>query len=167
MQGQSSYQIRPAGQADWQPAMDLAWKTFMRFEASDYTPEGIQNFKDFITGNSLFWMFMEGKYPLFVACDNEQIIGMISLRNENHISLLFVDEEYHRQGVGRALMEYAFRFLEEEQHCFRVTVFAAPYGVGFYHRLGFEDLGPEREKDGIVYTPMECVFGSLRPFIGI
>ena len=50
MQGQSSYQIRPAGQADWQPAMDLAWKTFMRFEASDYTSEGIQNFKDFITG---------------------------------------------------------------------------------------------------------------------
>lgn len=167
MQGQSSYQIRPVGQADWQPAMDLAWKTFMRFEASDYTPEGIQNFKDFITGNSLFWMFMEGKYPLFVACDNEQIIGMISLRNENHISLLFVDEEYHKQGVGRALMEYVFRFLEEEQHCFRVTVFAAPYGVEFYHRLGFEDLGPEREKDGIVYTPMECAFGSLTPFIGI
>lgn len=163
MQGQSSYQIRPACQADWQPAMDLAWKTFMRFEASDYTPEGIQNFKDFITGNSLFWMFMEGKYPLFVACDNEQIIGMISLRNENHISLLFVDEEYHRQGVGRALMEYVFRFLEEELRCFRVTVFAAPYGVEFYHRLGFEDLGPEREKDGIVYTPMECVFGSLGP----
>lgn len=158
MQNKDSFLIRPAGQADWQPAMDLAWKTFMNFEANDYSPEGINNFKEFITGNYLFWMFMEGKYPLFVACDGDKIIGMISLRNENHISLLFVDEKYHRQGVGRALMNYVFRYLEEEQHCFRVTVFAAPYGVEFYHRLGFADLGPEREADGILYTPMECIF---------
>lgn len=162
MQRQDSFQIRPATQEDWQPAMDLAWQTFMRFEAKDYSAQGIQNFKDFITGNSLFWMFMEGKYPLFVACDNEQIIGMISLRNENHISLLFVDERYHRRGIGKALMNYVFRFLEEENHCFRATVFAAPYGVGFYHRLGFVDISPEQERDGILYTPMECVFHSLR-----
>lgn len=158
MREQKAFQIRPASQADWQPAMDLAWNTFMRFEAADYSPEGIRNFKDFVTGNSLFWMFMEGKYPLFVAYEDERIIGMVSLRNENHISLLFVDEAYHHRGVGRALMNYVFRYLEEEQNCYRVTVFAAPYGVGFYHHLGFEDLGPERERDGITYTPMECVF---------
>lgn len=158
MREQNSFQIRPANQADWQPAMDLAWKTFMRFVAEDYSSEGIHNFKDFITGNALFWMFMEGKYPLFVAYDGDQIVGMISIRNVNHISLLFVDEKYHRQGVGRALMNYVFRFLEDEQHCSRVTVFAAPYGVGFYHRLGFKDIGPERERDGILYTPMECEF---------
>ena len=158
MQKQDFFQIRPAGQKDWQPAMDLAWRTFMRFEAADYLPEGIRNFEEFITGNTLFWMFMEGKYPLFVAHKGEQIIGMISLRNESHISLLFLDETYHRQGVGRALMEYVFRYLKEELNCFRITVFAAPYANGFYHRLGFVDIGPQMERDGILYTPMERTF---------
>lgn len=161
MREQASFQIRPANQEDWQSAMDLAWKTFMRFEAGDYSQEGIRNFRDFITDNSLFWMFLEGRYPLFVAHSEEQIIGMVSLRNENHISLLFVDEKYHRQGIGRALLEYVFRFLEEEMHCLRVTVFAAPYGVEFYHHMGFSDIGPQRERDGILYTPMECLFQGL------
>ncbi len=161
MQEQEYFQIKPASQADWQEAMDLAWKTFMRFEAADYLPEGIQNFKDFVTGNTLFWMFMEGKYPLFVACADGQIIGMISLRNESHISLLFVDEKHHNKGVGKALINYVFRFLTEELNCYRATVFAAPYGVGFYHKLGFKDLGPEREREGILYTPMECILSDL------
>jgi predicted GNAT family N-acyltransferase len=38
-----------------------------------------------------------------------------------------------------------------------VTVNAAPYGVDFYHKLGFQDIRPEEEKDGITYTPMKFV----------
>lgn len=157
MKEEVSFFIRPAWQEDWQPAMELAWKTFLKYEADDYGPEGIRNFNDFITDSSLFRMFTEGKYPLFVACCDEQIIGMVTLRNENHISLLFVEESYHRKGIGRALLQYVFKYLEEEMECFRVTVFAAPFGNEFYHKLGFTDLGPVRERDGILYTPMECM----------
>ena len=41
MKARASFQVRPGWQDDWQPAMDLAWKTFLRFEAADYLPEGI------------------------------------------------------------------------------------------------------------------------------
>ncbi len=154
------FQVRPGWQDDWQPAMDVAWKTFLKFEAEDYSPEGIRNFNDFITDSELYRMFSDGRYPLFVACDKEQVIGMITLRNGNHISLLFVDEKYHKQGVGRALMQYTFDYLKQ-LNCFpRVTVFAAPYGIGFYHRLGFSDLGPQMSRDGILYTPMEYIFSE-------
>jgi len=34
-------------------------------------------------------------------------------------------------------------------------VFASPYGVPFYHKIGFKDVGKETRKDGIIYTPME------------
>mgnify|MGYP001056338891 FL=1 len=158
MKARASFQVRPGWQDDWQPAMDLAWKTFLRFEAADYLPEGIRNFNDFITDQSLFRMFADGKYPLFVACLEDRVIGMITLRNESHISLLFVDEAYQRQGVGSALLQYIFAYLKEESGCRRVTVFAAPFGIGFYHRMGFADLGPQMAKQGIIYTPMECVF---------
>ena len=41
--------IRPAYIDEWETAMALAWKTFLKFEAKDYTPEGVRNFEDFVT----------------------------------------------------------------------------------------------------------------------
>ncbi|MCI9464829.1 MAG: GNAT family N-acetyltransferase [Lachnospiraceae bacterium] len=137
--------------------MALAWRTFLRFEADIYTAEGIRHFEDFITDTTLHRMFLLGAYQMFVALDHNRIVGMITLRNASHISLLFVDEKYHRQGIGRALIEYLREYLLSEAGVDRVTVNAAPYGVAFYHKLGFRDLRPEEEKDGIKYTPMEFI----------
>ena len=100
------YQIRSAYRDEWDDAMALAWRTFLRFEADIYTAEGIRHFEDFITDTTLHRMFLLGAYQMFVALDHNRIVGMITLRNASHISLLFVDEKYHRQGIGRALIEY-------------------------------------------------------------
>lgn len=157
MLSQLPYQIRSAYQNEWEDAMALAWKTFMQFEADCYTMEGIRSFEDFITDTTLYRMFIMGAYQMFVALDQQRIIGMITLRNGSHISLLFVDEKYHRQGIGRALIEYLREYLLSEAGVDRVTVNAAPYGVDFYHKIGFRDLRPEEKKGGIIYTPMEFV----------
>ena len=106
MTRQIPYQIRNAYRDEWDDAMTLAWKTFMKFEADIYTDEGIQNFEDFITDTTLHRMFLMGVYQMFVALDRKQIVGMLTLRNNSHISLLFVDEKYHRRGIGRALIGY-------------------------------------------------------------
>lgn len=153
----TSYQIRSAYRNEWQDAMALAWKTFLRFEADVYSPEGVKNFQDFITDSTLYRMFVMGSYQLFVALDRNKIVGMATLRSCAHISLLFVDEKYHRRGIGRALMQYLTNYLLTEVGVCRVTVNAAPYGVGFYHRLGFRDLRPQEKRDGIIYTPMEFI----------
>lgn len=157
MPGQPPYQIRSAYQSEWEDAMALAWKTFLQFEADCYTMEGVRNFEDFITDNTLYRMFIMGAYQMFVAVEQQRIVGMITLRNNSHISLLFVDEKYHRQGIGRALIEYLREYLLSEAGIDRVTVNAAPYGVDFYHKLGFRDIRPEEKKGGIIYTPMEFV----------
>ncbi|MDE7340551.1 MAG: GNAT family N-acetyltransferase [Lachnospiraceae bacterium] len=151
------YPIRSAYRDEWDDAMALAWKTFMQFEADVYTAEGVRNFEDFITDTTLHRMFIMGVYQMFVALDRKQIVGMLTLRNTSHISLLFVDEKYHRRGIGRALIEYLQEYLLSEAGISKITVNAAPYGVAFYHKLGFRDLRPEEEKDGIKYTPMEFV----------
>ena len=146
--------IRPAYHDEWDDAMVLAWRTFMRFEAHDYTPEGVGSFLDFITDTVLYKMFVMGSYQLFGAYDNGRIVGMISLRNETHISLLFVDERYHRMGIGRELIEYVSSYILNEEGHRCITVDAAPYATGFYHRMGFVDTDVEQTKDGIRYTPM-------------
>ncbi len=152
------YQIRSAYREEWEEAMALAWKTFLQFEADVYSTEGVQNFENFITDTTLHRMFVMGAYQMFVALDQDRIVGMITLRDSKHISLLFVDEKYHRRGIGRALMKYLTEYMVKEMGIRQVTVNASPYGVEFYHKLGFRDLRPEERKDGIIYTPMELKF---------
>lgn len=154
---EASYQIRSAYRDEWQDAMALAWKTFLQFEADVYTPEGVKNFENFITDSTLYRMFVKGEYQLFIALDQHKIVGMITLRDSTHISLLFVDAAYHRKGIGRALIKYLTDYLLAEVGAYRVTVNASPYGVGFYHKIGFRDLSPEEVRDGIIYTPMEFI----------
>lgn len=147
--------IRWAMQTDWEPAMQMIWKTFMKFEACDYTQEGIDNFKDFITNGQIYRMFKEGTYLMMVALHENELIGAISVRNRNHISLLFVDEAYHKQGVGRQLMNMMSSYLKHTKNEIFISVKAAPYAVGFYRKLGFRICEPEQELAGIRVTSME------------
>ena len=151
-----SYSVRSAYRDEWQEAMAVAWTTFLKYEAPDYTQEGIQNFREFITDNTLYRMFITGSYQMFVAIAGNKIVGMVTMRGTSHISLLFVDETYHKCGIASALIQKLSEFLTEEVGGVqRITVNAAPYAVGFYHKLGFCDLGEEMMKDGIIFTPME------------
>lgn len=148
------YEIRFAKHDEWEDAMGLAWRTFLEFEGNDYTPEGIRSFEDFITDSGLKRMYVMGSYQMLAAFCRGRMIGMITLRNEMHISLLFVDRNYHRKGVGKALVFALAKYVKEEMGKNRLTVNASPYGVGFYHKLGFYDIAPEKQQDGIIFTPM-------------
>ena len=131
-----TYEIRWAEDKDWIPAMHMIWKTFLKFEAVDYTEEGIRNFYDFIT-------------------DGERVIGAASVRNYNHLSLLFVDEEYHHRGIGRDLMRRMCEYLKKEEGERYMSLKAAPYAVEFYRKLGFHAVHEEEAFSGIRVTPME------------
>lgn len=149
------YQIRMARESDWEAAMDLAWRTFLKFEAADYRPEGVESFQNFISDQWLKKMFIKGEYLMMLAMEGEEIIGLITMRNTNHISLLFVDENYHRQGVGSSLIGAIESFLQTETNLRYMTVNAAPYAIDFYHKIGFWDLTGQQEKEGIFFTPMK------------
>ena len=174
-EGEDRRQIRflHGTEDDWEDAMALAWRVFQRYDAKDYPPRGAESFLEFISGQDLKRMFMVGRYRLFVAKDGETMVGLISVRESNHLSLLFVDEKYHGLGVGRALMECVKDYLwEREEYPLEneaekildllyvkepdhyVTVFAAPGAVTFYKKLGFRQIGAQEETDGIIYVPM-------------
>lgn len=150
-------EIRPALISEWETAMDLVWKIFLRYEGDEYSPEGVENFWEFIHDETLEKMFRVGQYHMFVAIMDEKIVGVITMRDGNHISLLFVDDEYHRQGIGTQLVTYLADYLKLEMGKYFMTVNASPYGIPFYRNLGFKDLGPEVKERGIIYTPMRLV----------
>ena len=150
-----TYEIRWAEDKDWIPAMHMFWKTFLKFEAVDYTEEGIRNFYDFITDEHLYKSFQQGRYQMMVALDGERVIGAASVRNYNHLSLLFVDEEYHHRGIGRDLMRRMCEYLKKEEGERYMSLKAAPYAVEFYRKLGFHAVHEEEAFSGIRVTPME------------
>ena len=155
-----SYSIRKAKENEWEDAMSLAWRTFEVFESPIYSARGRESFLEFISSNELYSMFRNGDYKLFLAIEKSKIIGLISLRARTHISLLFVDEKYHKKGIGRELIKYAAMFVREEYKEKSMTVNAAPGATGFYHKIGFKDMGAEAYNDGITYFPMKYNFES-------
>lgn len=152
---EQEYEVRFAYTEEWQDAMNLAWKTFLKFEAKDYSQEGIESFREFITDQTLYKLFKFGTYQLMVALSHDKIVGIISLRDISHISLLFVEESFHYKGIGKLLIHKAAEYLMSEEGILKMTVNAAPYAIGFYHKLGFTDTDIELTNDGIRYTPME------------
>lgn len=71
------YEIRSAYREEWEDAMSLAWRTFMKFEADVYAPEGVKNFENFITDSTLYRMFVMGAYQMFVALDKKSLWGCL------------------------------------------------------------------------------------------
>lgn len=139
---------------DWEYAMELAFRVFLKFEAKEYGKEGTDAFVNFITDEMLKKLFLSGHYILFVAKKNKEIVGLISIRNGNHISLLFVDATLHRMGIGSKLIEKVVSYLKSDSLFQSVTVNAAPYAIDFYKKVGFIETGEMSQEGGIIYLPM-------------
>lgn len=149
------YCIRWAQQSEWVETMNMIWKTFLKYEGTDYTEEGIRSFYEFITDVDLYQAFLQGKYQMLIALDGNKVIGAGTLRNVNHLSLLFVDENYHHQGVGSALLNGLSQYLKAEAGERYMSLKASPYAVEFYKKLGFRQVRPEEVYSGIRVTSME------------
>lgn len=154
--------VRAAYHTEWDDAMALAWRTFMQFVAEDYTPEGVESFQNFVTDGLLHRMFLVGECRLFGAYDNGVMIGMIALRQGTHISLLFVDRKYHMRGIGRLLVDYVADYALYGEARRRITVNSSPYATEFYHRVGFTDTDVPQTSQGVIYTPMERLLGTVK-----
>lgn len=153
----SDIEIMEATREDWEEAMELAWITFLKFEAPEYDKEGTENFLKFISDERLYRMFLIGEYVLAVAKDIDgKIVGMVGVRSKNHVSLLFVDERYHRQGIARTLLSYVQNNVNERTGSCTMTVNSSPYGHDFYEKIGFYETGGRVKTDGIIYYPMVC-----------
>ena len=131
-------------------ALSLVWEVFCRFEAPEYSEEGITEFKNFLNNEEEI-----GKLDFYGAFDKaSDIVGVLAMRKPSHISLFFVKAEYHRQGIGRQLFEKILCDYQP-QGIGVFTVNSSHYTVEVYRKLGFKLTGNECITNGIRYTPMK------------
>ena len=135
-------------------ALDLVWRVFQEFEAPDYSKQGIEEFRKFISYNSIIERLDAEKLFLWGCKDNNILTGVIATRGINHICMMFVNKEFHRQGIARSLLRTVEEKCKSEDNISKITVNSSPYAIEVYHHLGFFDTEEELTIDGIRFTPM-------------
>ncbi|MGN0642089.1 MAG: GNAT family N-acetyltransferase [Huintestinicola sp.] len=146
-------QLDPAADADISAALSLAGDVFDRFEAPCYPSEGVKAFHDFLESEKLSLRIKSCDIPIWVCKRGSEIIGMMALRDGNHVCLAFTAEKYQRQGVGKGLFAMLEKFSASKGFT-EITVNSSPYGMPFYKALGFLPSDMEQINDGIIITPM-------------
>ena len=137
--------IRQIQEDEIKNAIELVWRTFLEYEAPDYTEVGINEFKKAIDDKE--WV---NSRCFIGAFDGNEIVGVIATKDKCHIALFFVDGRYHRQGIGRRLYNYVCN--ENEQGYF--TVNSSPYAHEVYKHLGFVDTVGKQSINGLIFYPM-------------
>lgn len=146
--------VRPLAESELEPVAALIARAFDRDVAPLYPPLGIRNFRVFTAPGTIALRSAHRHWALVAEMDGEPA-GVIEVRENRHISMLFVDPKRQGAGVGRQLFEAAAeRCRRNNPRVAKITVAASPNAVPVYARLGFRPAAPPAEEEGIRYVPM-------------
>lgn len=137
--------IKRLAKKDIPQALKLTLDVFMEFEAPEYSEEGIEEFCKTLEDESFV-----GKLKFYGAYMNDELSGVLAMREPQHISLFFVKAEHQGKGIGRKLFER----MKRDYGVKIFTVNSSPFAVKIYEKFGFTADCPERTTNGIRYTPM-------------
>lgn len=139
---------------EYREVSDLVARVFRADVAPHYSQEGIDEFLTYASPDALLNRSRQNHFVL-VARVEEGIIGAIEVRNHSHISLLFVDSAYQRQGIAKELLRRALQRCQAHDPDLQAfTVNASPNAVGAYEQFGFQAQGPLQVRHGIAFVPM-------------
>lgn len=145
----------------FQPGQEAQVNSLIRrvydgYIAGDYSDEGNRFFYDWIEPGKITERQREGR-KMYVAEINSTIVGVVEVRENNHISLLFVDSAHHGKGIAKKLVAKAVSYcLQMDPALSKVFVHASPFSIPVYKKLGFvEQSDFIVEENGMKYIPME------------
>ena len=139
------YPVRRLAPEEIPAALELCWRVFLEFEAPEYPAEGVAAFRA-----SLDDPVRTRSLTFYGAFDDQMLVGVLCMRDCQHIADFFVDAAYHRRGIGRQL----FEAMRQDYETQVFTVNSSPYAGEVYRRLGFVPTDTEQLTDGLRYTPM-------------
>jgi GNAT superfamily N-acetyltransferase len=127
---------------------------FDEFVAPDYSPAGNTFFHAYIQPDRLLERFSNGDV-LLTAKSNNSIIGMIEVRDQNHICLLFVDKVWHRKGIAKKLLTKVITLYREKDAGLKYfDVNSSPYAEKIYAHMGFKKTADIQNLNGLKFIPM-------------
>jgi predicted GNAT family N-acyltransferase len=138
----------------------LIKRVYDEFVSVDYSVEGNIFFYDWIQPEKIAER-QKNQINLWVVFSNSRIIGMIEIRENKYISLLFVDKEFHGCGIAKRLFHESLKTgLQRDPSLTKFFVHASPFSIPVYSKLGFIATDKMQEENGIKYLPMEMKIGK-------
>lgn len=146
------FKIEKAQIEDIKEISELVKRIYLKYNSKIDTEEGINNILTFISAESMRLRFyIEGALMLVARNENNDIVGMIELKNFEHISLFFVDDKYFKCNIGKKLFEEAKNIFKSE----KFSVNSSDYGLEFYKKLGFIQITDSiKVEKGVHFYPM-------------
>ncbi|MDO1530568.1 GNAT family N-acetyltransferase [Fulvimonas sp. R45] len=98
---------------------------------------------------------MQEGHRFHLAWLGDTLAGVATLRDDSHLTQLFVGTRYHGRGIARRLWRRAMADAVRRAGTRRFTLNASRCAVPAYLRLGFVATGPEQfSPNGVLTTPM-------------
>lgn len=142
------------------PVYQLIRQVYDEFVAPDYVDAGNQFFYDWIRPEHIAER-QANQQNLWIAWAEDNVVGMIEMRQNDHISLLFVDKNWQGKGIARELFRLALtQSLQREPRMKKIFVHASPFSIPVYEKLGFVANSALKEEHEIKYLPMEMEVSS-------
>jgi len=133
----------------------LIKRVYDEFVSIDYSDEGNKFFYDWIAPSRIAER-QKDQINLLVALWDSKIIGMIEIRDNKNISLLFVDKQYQGQGIAKRLFQESLKIcIQRDSKLDKFYVHASPFSIPIYLKLGFTETDTMQVQFGIKYLPME------------
>jgi len=140
-------EIRRIAAQDYEAACAFVWRTFTAETAAQMTEDGIAVFRDYVQPEAMRARDAEGAETR-IALVRDEIVGLLHVVRQNHVSLFFVAAHCRRRSIGRSLFEAM-----DAVHRLH-TVHSSVEAFEAYEKLGFRQAGPEQIRDGLRFIPM-------------
>jgi len=126
---------------------------YSKNNAKEDLEEGRLTFKQFISVEQTNARIKEGSQLYQVIINSIDRAGIFEIE-ENHITLLYVKDDFQLKGMGTFCIN-TIKFLLKNKYN-KITVFASPYSVDFYIKNGFaKKLDKVQLIKGMRYYNME------------
>src|SRR6266498_194466 len=151
---------RPMKTGEEARVVSLVLKVFSEFFAPGYSKEGVAEFKKFVCTDALADRFRAGNLVL-LAESGQRTIGVIEMRENSHIALLFVEKAFQREGIARELFRRSLEICRKRKPDIqRITVNSSPNAFTAYQKIGFKGIEEEKVKNGVRFISMELILDN-------
>lgn len=121
---------------------------------------GAEPFLDSITEQAVRGYISASNFSYLVAEIDDELVGVVALRDNSHLYHLFVAQAHQDKGRGRSLWLAVRQAALQAGNGGRFTVNSSLNAIPVYERFGFIPSGPKVEKDGVAFIPMQLLAGE-------
>jgi predicted N-acetyltransferase YhbS len=144
-------EIRAFTPGDAEAVSQLVRQVFDAHVADTFDPEGIEEMHRHVSAKAI--AARATTHDTFVACHGGVPVGVIEVRDRDHVSMLFVRTSHMGLGIASGLMARAQEACRAAGQA-RMTVHSSLSARSFYERMGFEAVSGVQHVDGFAFVSM-------------